>query len=510
MRYKAKPYQTEAIKFVVSLPCAAIFLGCSLGKTVITASGIHLLKKHNYPEVAKGQVLIVAPALAAAETWPSEFAKWDHLSGYKIGVLKGGAKGPEKRIKLLEHRTDYDFITISADLVYWLVDYYGPEWPFTTVVVDELSMFKDGTSRRTKSLIKARKYIKRVIGLTGTPTPSGCEDLWAEFRVVDGGKRLFYKFKDFQNAFMEPYTTVQVPAGQGRTKIVDLYRMTPQGKSDVIERIKPITLSMRTTDKIKMPELVTVDHVCKLTPKLLEFQKTFAKDRLALFKNSEEGKAVVPYTYEELSKIIDEGRLDDIVTVKSAGILKFKLQQWASGTIYADDKSAIECHKVKLDMLSNLLIRLGGEHCLIAYWFTADRDRIVKRLERDGYTPHEILTPGDIQRWNNGEYQVCLVHPARCGRSLNLQNGGRHLIWFNLTWSLELYQQLVYRLYRQGQTADTVIIHRIITEDTVDEQMIQLLESRDLLQQDIFTATGSTLDLEIRNIVSHFIEKVCA
>ncbi len=503
MRYIAKPYQTEALKFLLTHKNGALFLGCSLGKTSITLTTLHMLKLHNYPEVEKGKVLIVAPPLAAKATWPDELSKWDHLSGYSIKPIAGT---PKKREKVLEERCSYDFLTISADLVYWLVDYYGSKWPFETCIIDELSMFKSYNSRRVKSLSKVRKYMKRVIGLTGTPIPKGHEDLWAEYKIVDNGQSLYPRYSDFKNAFMEPYDTIRCTSATGRERIIDLWRVTPTGTQEIIERIKPITLAMQTSDKIQMPDLVVTDHICTLSDKLLDFQRSFIKQKLALFKDSDEGKAVVPYTDEELEAIVSENRLGDIITVKSAGVLSIKLLQWASGAVYADDGSVIDCHDVKLDMLSNILARLGGERCLIAYWFKSDREKIEERLIKDGYTPHEILTPEDITNWNNGKYQVCLVHPARCGRSLNIQAGGHHLIWYTLCWSLELYQQLIYRLYRQGQTAGTVVIHRILSKGTVDEKVVDILNKRDLTQQELFYATGSGTDEEIRNVVQHFIE----
>ena len=498
MYYKAEKYQSEAIKFIITHKNAAVFLGCSLGKTSITLSALHLLKLNKCPEVDKGKVLIIAPPLAAAETWPSEIQKWDHLKDYNIGVLKGTAK---KRIKMLENRTDYDFLSVSADLVAWITEYYGPKWPFETCIVDELSLFKSYSSKRVKALSAVRPYIKRVIGLTGTPAPKGHEDLWAEFKIIDNGAALFPKFGQFKKAYMEPYASIRCPNGKMR----DLYRVKRQAEPEIVKKIVPVTLSMKTSDKLKMPDLVTVDHTCSLSDEDLDFQKTFIKQKLMMFKDSEDGKAIVPYTPEELENIIMSDRYEDLVTVKSAGVLANKLQQWASGTIYADDGSAIVCHDAKIDMLGNILVRLAGEPCLIAYWFKSDKKRIEEELVRQGIEPHEILTPDDIQNWNSGKYEACLVHPARCGHGLNLQSGGHNIIWFTPCWSLELYQQMTDRLYRKGQTSDTVVVHRIVAGETIDERIITRLASRDMKQQELFNATGSIEAEDIKNVVLHFV-----
>lgn len=505
MYYKAKPYQGEAIKYLLARRNAALFLGCSLGKTSVTGSVLHCLKLKNDPDVQKGNVLIIAPALAAEETWPAEFHKWDHLQKYTMLPITGTIK---QRVKKLGTRKDFDFLTISAGNISWLVDYYGSKWPFTCVVIDELSMFKSSDSKRVKSLIKIRKYVKRTIGLTGTPMPNGHEDLWAEFRLVDDGERLHRTFKEFKYEFMEPFDTIKV-GSPGHQRVVDLWRVTRKGAEEIINRITPITLSMRTIDKLQMPKLIISDHTCTLTPKLKEFQRTFIRDKLALCKDDADGNKVIqPYTLAELEQIMDEDRLGDVITVKSAGVLQFKLQQWANGAVYSDDGSTVYCHDVKAQMLENILTRLGGERALIAYWFKSDREQIKALFDKLKIPCHEILTPKDIQNWNAGLYPVCLVHPARCGRALNLQDGGHHLIWYSLCWSLELYEQLCYRLYRQGQAGDTVVIHRIIVKDTVDEQIRDVLNTRDLEQQELFHKTGDLTPVQVQNIVQHFVEEI--
>ena len=405
------------------------------------------------------KVLVIAPLRVARDTWPAEIRKWDHLKDLDVSVIVGDAKTRTAAI----NRPAMVYI-INRENTKWLVEYYeknGRRWDFDCVVIDELSSFKNHQSQRFKWLRRIRPYVKRWIGLTGTPTSNGLMDLWAEIGILDGGERLGRFIGRYREAYFRP------GAMNPHTGIVYQYTIRPGAEEQIYRKISDITISMKALDYLKMPEYVSVTHEVQMSPA--------ERDIYDRMKND----LIIP---------LEDGDIDAV----NAASLSNKLLQMSNGAVYDENQSVRLIHQRKLEMLEDLIEAANGQPVLVAYWFRHDKARIQEYLKSTGCETREIKESKDIQDWNAGKIPVALIHPASAGHGLNIQDGGHILIWFGLTWSLELYMQANARLWRQGQK-NTVTIHHIITKGTVDEDVMAALEAKDVTQEKLIAAVKARL-----------------
>lgn len=425
-------------------------------KTVITLSAIRDLMLDTC-EVSKA--LVIAPLRVARDTWPAEAGKWDHLEDIDVSVIVGDKK---TRIAALNHPAMV--YVINRENVKFLVEYYeknGLRWDFDAVIIDELSSFKNHQSQRFKWLRKVRPFVKRMIGLTGTPTSNGLMDLWAEIGILDGGERL--------GRFIGRYREAYFKAGSmnPQTGVVFQYVPRPGAEEQIYGKIADITISMKAMDYLHMPDCVPARHYVEMDKKERKLYDMLRKDLIIPLKDAD-------------------------IDAANAASLTGKLLQMANGAVYDENSAVREIHQRKLEKLEDLIEAANGQSVLVAYWFKHDRQRIMEHLSSMGYKPRDIKESKDIRDWNGGNIQVALIHPASAGHGLNIQSGGHILIWFGLTWSLELYQQTNARLWRQGQT-DVVTIHHIICKDTVDEDVMAALEQKDITQEKLIAAVKARL-----------------
>lgn len=446
MRYVAYNYQNYAKDFILAHKVSALFLDCGLGKTITTLTAINELMYDSF-EISK--VLIIAPLRVAQSTWKDEIEKWDHLNLLRYSIAVGDEK---ERLKALKQNAD--IYIINRENVYWLVTKSGIDFNFDMLIIDELSSFKSHTSKRFKSLLKIRPYFERVVGLTGTPSSNGLMDLWAEFRVLDLGERLGRYITHYRNEYFLP--------DKRNGAVIFSYKPQPNAEERIYRRLADMTISMKSTEYLKMPELILNDIEINLDEEDQIKYKKFKK---------------------EMVMTIQEKEIDAI----NAASLSNKLIQLANGSIYDADKKFYEIHNKKLDKLEEIIESANGKPVLVAYWFKADKERIEKRFK-----VREIKTADDIKQWNKGMIDLALIHPASVGHGLNLQSGGSTLVWFSLTWSLELYQQTNARLYRQGQK-DTVVIHHLITKNTIDEDIMKSLKRKDKTQEALMRAVKARI-----------------
>lgn len=449
MKYEAHDYQKYTTAYIENHDIAAIFLDCGLGKSVIMLTAISDLLFDSF-EIHK--VLVVAPLRVARDTWPAELEKWEHLHGLTYSTVIGSEL--QRKAALLQKA---DIYIINRENVEWLVTKSGLPFDYDMLVVDELSSFKSYQAKRFRSLSSVRPKVKRVVGLTGTPSSNGLMDLWAEFRLLDMGKRLGRFITHFRSDYFIPDKRNQ--------QIVFSYKPKPGAEEAIYRLVSDITISMKSTDYLKMPECVINEVPVRLSEKEMECYQTL-KDDLILSLDGQ-----------------------DIDAANAVG-LSNKLTQMANGAVYGEDGKVIAMHDRKLDALEDLIEAANGKPVLVAYWFKHDLVRIQKRFKIE-----KLDSTDSIKRWNNGEITVAVVHPASAGHGLNLQSGGSTLIWFGLTWSLELYQQTNARLWRQGQTADTVVIHHIIAEDTIDEKIMAALRKKDKTQSALIDAVKADLKI---------------
>lgn len=446
MRYVAHNYQNYAKDFILAHKVSALFLDCGLGKTITTLTAINELMYDSF-EISK--VLIIAPLRVAQSTWKEEIEKWDHLNLLRYSIAVGDEK---ERLKALKQNSD--IYIINRENVDWLVTKSGIDFNFDMLIIDELSSFKSHTSKRFKSLLKIRPYFERVVGLTGTPSSNGLMDLWAEFRVLDLGERLGRYITYYRNEYFLP--------DKRNGAIIFSYKPQINAEERIYRRLADMTISMKSTEYLKMPELILNELEINLDEEDQMKYKKFKK---------------------EMVMTIQEKEIDAI----NAASLSNKLIQLANGSIYDDDKKFYEIHNKKLDKLEEIIESANGKPVLVAYWFKADKERIEKRFK-----VREIKTADDIKQWNMGMINLALIHPASAGHGLNLQSGGSTLVWFSLTWSLELYQQTNARLYRQGQK-DTVVIHHLITKNTIDEDIMKSLKRKDKTQEALMRAVKARI-----------------
>jgi len=449
MNFVPHDYQAYAIDYIETHPVAAVLLDMGLGKTVISLTAIADLL---FDSFAAHRVLVIAPLRVARDTWPGEIDKWAHLQHLAYAVAVGSAK--ERRAALMQSA---DITIINRENISWLIEESGFPFDYDTVVIDELSSFKNHQAKRFKSLMKVRPAVKRVIGLTGTPSPNGLMDLWAEFRLLDLGHRL--------GRFISQYRTEFFLPDKRNGDVVYSYKPQPFAEEEIYRRIADITISMKSTDHLKMPELVSTQYEVRLSEE--EAQR-----------------------YKELKQELLLQLPDGEVTAANAASLTNKLAQLANGAIYADTGDVIAFHDRKLDALEDIIESANGKPLLVAYWFRHDLQRI-----RSRFNIREIKSSKDISDWNKGGIPVALIHPASAGHGLNLQAGGSTLVWFGLTWSLELYQQTNARLWRQGQSAGTVIIQHIVARGTMDERILKALQDKEKSQDALIDAVKAEVSM---------------
>lgn len=448
MKYKPHSYQEYAIRYIETHPISALLIDMGLGKTSITLTAIRNLLFDSF-EVCK--VLVIAPLRVAKNTWTDEIKKWEHLSTLTYSLIIGNEN---ERLSALNEQTD--IYIINRENVDWLVNKSGYKFDFDMVVIDELSSFKNHQSKRFKSLMKVRPLVKRIVGLTGTPSSNGLMDLFAEFKILDMGKRLGYFIGQYRNTYFKP--------DKMNGPIVYSYKPLPNAENAIYEKISDITVSMKANEYLKMPELLTSNYVVELS-------------------NSEKNQ------YDEMKKSLVLEITDGEITASNTASLSNKLCQLSNGAIYDDEQNIVEIHDRKLEALEDIIESMNGKPLLIAYWYRHDLERI-----KSSFSVREIKTSEDISDWNDGKIPVALIHPASAGHGLNLQNGGSTLVWFGLTWSLELYQQTNARLYRQGQK-NTVVIQHIITKGTIDEQILKVLQKKNKTQADLIDAVRADLEV---------------
>lgn len=446
MKFVPHGYQNYAIEYIKNHPVTALLLDMGLGKTVTTLTAIQDLMFDSF-EVHR--VLVVAPLRVARDTWPGEIRKWDHLKDLTCSVAVGTVT---ERRRALQKQADI-YIVNRENLV-WL--WKNCRMEFDMVVLDELSSFKNQQAQRFKAMKALRPKVKRIVGLTGTPSGNGLMDLWAEFRLLDMGERLGKYISQYRNAYFQP--------DKRNGMVVFSYKPLTGAEAAIYQKISDITVSMKATDYLKMPDLVSV--------------------RTEVNLSEAERKR-----YQDFKKSLVMELPDGEVTAANAASLTLKLSQMANGAIYTDDGKTIHLHDRKLDALEDLVESANGRPVLVAYWFRHDKERICQRMEA-----RELKSTQDFADWNAGRIPVALIHPASAGHGLNLQQGGSILIWFGLTWSLELYQQTVARLWRQGQESRTVIVQHIVTKSTIDERILKALEKKDSSQAALIEAVKADLE----------------
>ena len=446
MKYFPHDYQRYATDFIINNPISAVLLEMGLGKSVISLSAINELML-DYFDVSR--TLVIAPLRVANSTWPDEIKKWDHLKHLNYSVVIGSEK---ERLDALGKPAH--IYLINRENVDWLITKSGIPWKFDMVVIDELSSFKSYQAKRFKSLLKVRPKLKRIVGLTGTPSSNGLMDLWAEFRLLDMGERLGRYITYYRQNFFVPDKRNQ--------QMIFSYKPKDGAEKKIYSLISDITISMKSKDFLKMPECIMNEVIVTLSDKEQKLYNSLKQDMV-------------------LS--LEEKEIDAI----NAAALSNKLLQMSNGAVYNDDKESIHIHDRKLDALEDLLEGANGKPVLVAYWFKHDLEKI-----KDRFDVREIKSAKDISDWNEGKIPVALIHPASAGHGLNLQAGGSTIIWFGLTWSLELYQQTNARLYRQGQDS-TVVIHHILTKGTIDEDVMKALKAKEKIQDALIDSVKARL-----------------
>ena len=446
MKYFPHDYQRYATDFIINNPISAVLLEMGLGKSVISLSAINELML-DYFDVSR--TLVIAPLRVANSTWPDEIKKWDHLKHLNYSVVIGSEKERLDALKKPAH-----IYLINRENVDWLITKSGISWKFDMVVIDELSSFKSYQAKRFKSLLKVRPKLKRIVGLTGTPSSNGLMDLWAEFRLLDMGERLGRYITYYRQTFFIPDKRNQ--------QMIFSYKPKDGAEKKIYSLISDITISMKSKDFLKMPECVMNEVIVSLSDKEQKLYDSLKQDMVLSLEESE---------------------IDAI----NAAALSNKLLQMSNGAVYNDDKESLHIHDRKLDALEDLIEGANGKPVLVAYWFKHDLEKI-----KDRFDVREIKSAKDISDWNEGGIPVALIHPASAGHGLNLQAGGSTLIWFGLTWSLELYQQTNARLYRQGQDS-TVVIHHILTKGTIDEDVMKALKAKEKIQDALIDSVKARL-----------------
>lgn len=455
MQFRPYPYQQYCVEQIIKKPAVALWLDMGLGKTAITLTAIQKLM---YDRFEVSRVLVIAPKKVAEATWQDEAAKWDNLSGLTFSLIAGSRSA---RIAALPENSQADIYILGRDNVQWLADLYKSRWPFDMVVLDEATSFKNHQSKRFRALKSERMNISRIVELTGTPAPNGLLDLWAQMKLLDGGQRLGARFTSYRTAFFEPDK-------RSATQIFS-YKPLPGAEEKIKDRVSDICISMKSEDYIELPELIEHDVPVALAPRARKAYDDLEKD---MFLQIGDG-------------------IDDIDAV-SAGVLCNKLLQMCNGAAYTSRGNTAFVHNSKIDAFKELLESLGENHALVFYMYRFDIERLKDAAEKAGRTVRVYEGADDARAWNAGEVDVLLAHPVSCGYGLNLQYGGHDIVWFGLTWNLELYQQANKRLHRNGQK-QPVIVHRLIVKDSMDETVAKALAGKDETQDRLLTALKARL-----------------
>lgn len=453
MIFKPHNYQAYCMEQIMEKPALGLFLDMGLGKTIITLSAIQQLK---YGRFQVNKVLVIAPKKVAEATWQREAEKWDNVKRLRISTVLGSES---KRIRALN--TQADIYIINRENVVWLVDHYKNSWPFDMVVVDEFSSFKSHSAKRFKALAAIRGHIRRIVGLTGTPSPNGLNDLWSQVYLLDQGERLGKYYTHFRDRYFEP----------GKRSRDVIYSYDPKVGADtaIMDAVSDICISMKSEDYLELPD-ITYDTV----PVQLD------------------AKAAKAYTKLERDMVLALND-NEVIDVASAAALSNKLQQLANGAIYDENKEWHEVHNCKIDAFMELVEQLNGKSALVFYNFRHDLERLTEALKKSKIRVRLLAGPQDEKDWNNGKIDILLAHPASAAYGLNLQEGGNHVVWFGLNWSLELYQQANKRLHRQGQK-EKVIIHHLICEGTRDTDLAAALDEKDRAQEYVLTSLKARID----------------
>ena len=453
MNYIPHGYQKQAEQLIIEKPAILLAVEMGLGKTVTTLTAIQNLL---YDRFDVQKVLVIAPLRVASVVWSDEVDKWNHLQGLQLSKILGSEK---QRLAALDQPTD--IYLINRENVVWLVQHYGTKWPFDMVVIDESSSFKDPQAKRFRALRTVRPKMKRIVELTGTPSPNGYMDLWPQVYLLDRGERLEKTITGYRSRYFEP----------DKRNATTIFSWQPRsGAIEAIQqKIADVMVSMKAEDWLKMPQ--RIDNTVRI--------------RL-------EGKAKAEYRQLERDLLLPYA--DGDVVAGSAAVLANKLLQMANGAVYDENQAVRVIHDLKLDALDELQEAANGKPLLVFYWYKHDAERILKRFPK----ARKLETEADIKDWNRGTVQMMLAHPASAGHGLNLQSGGNQIAWFGLTWSLELYEQANARLHRQGQT-QTVIVHHLIAEGTMDEQVMQALSRKDAGQKGLMEAVKVRITEVLKN-----------
>lgn len=443
MIFKPHAYQQHCIDQIIQVKKIGLFLDMGLGKTITTLTAIKELKYYRF-QVRK--VLVIAPKKVAEGTWTREKDKWEHTKMLRVSPVLGSQT---KRVRALN--TPADIYIVNRENVVWLVDYYKNDWPFDMVVVDESSSFKSHKAKRFKALASMGSHIDRMVELTGTPSPNGLDDLWAQIFLLDGGERLGKRYTQFRERYFQPDK-------RGADGMVYSYEAKPGTDRAILDRISDICISMKAEDYLQLPDITYHEVPVVLDPKALKAYQELEREMVLQ----------IPEDEEEIS-------------VTSAAALSNKLLQLANGALYDEDRQVHEIHNCKIEAFLELIESLQGKPALVFYNYQHDRERILKALEGSKLRIRELKTPRDEDDWNNREIDILLTHPASSAYGLNLQQGGNHVIWFGLTWNYELYTQANKRLHRQGQQ-EKVIIHHLVCRGTRDEDVMYALEQKDNVQ----------------------------
>lgn len=450
-------YQKVCVEHIISHPFCGVFLDMGLGKTISTLTAIEALK-YDYCEI--DTVLVVAPKRVAETVWEEEAKSWDHTKHLTFSKIIGTER---QRIAALKVKSDV--YIISRDNIAWLCSLYAAKLPYDMLVIDELSSFKAHQTQRFKSLKLARPWFKRVVGLTGTPAPNGLINLWSQMYLIDRGQRLEKTITAYRSRYFRP--------GASNGYVVYSYNLLADSERLIHEKIKDICISMKAEDYLEMPE--RIDNFVKVTmpDKLYDMYKKFERDNIIT-----------------LAAEVEEGTTT--INAVNAAALSNKLLQFANGAMYDENKNVVQIHDLKLEALKEIIDTSNGKPILVAWTYQFDRDRIMNYFRN--LSPRELKTAQDINDWNDGKVQLMLAHPASAGHGINLQAGGNIIVWYGLTWSLELYQQFNARLYRQGQKQRT-IIHHIVTSKTHDEDVVKALKSKDKTQNSLMNSIKAKLEM---------------
>ena len=449
MNYNPYDYQKYATNFIKTHKEAVLLLDVGLGKTSCALTAIKDLLDSG--EVKK--VLVIAPLRVAKITWSDEIQKWDHLSGLRYSVVVGTEK---QRLKALEK--DADIYIINRESVEWLIHKSFKKFNYDMLVIDELSSFKSYSAKRFKALMNMRHRLNRVVGLTATPSSNSLLDLFSEYKLIDGGVRLGQYITHFREKYFDP--------DKRNANVIFSYKLKPFAEEAIYSKIDDITISMKAVDYLKMPPILYNEIKVELDQKERKIYEILKKDMIVALEDKE-------------------------IDAMNAASLSNKLLQMANGSVYGEEKEVIHLHDKKLDALEEIVEAANGNSVLCAYWYKHDLERIKARF---GDKCREINTEASIRKWNSGDIQIGLIHPMSAGHGLNLQSGGSILVWFGLTWSLELYQQTIGRLYRQGQTR-SVIIHHIVSKDTIDERVMLALKNKEVSQDALIRAVKAEVGL---------------